>query len=79
MDPGGFCVLIATKSFNMIQLTPFHFHLFEEASPNNVARCLEDRDEDIGQQTVTVHIPEKSGLDVETLKDLTERSGKGEL
>ena len=33
----------------------------------------------IGQQTVTVHIPEGNVLNVETLQDLMERSRKGDL
>lgn len=35
--------------------------------------------EDAGQQTVTVHIPEHNVFDVETLRELMERSRKGEI
>ena len=36
-------------------------------------------EEIVGQQTVTVHIPEQNVFDVETLRALMERSRKGEI
>ncbi len=38
-----------------------------------------DHDEITGQKTVTVHIPERNILDVETLQRLMEQSRTGEL
>lgn len=35
--------------------------------------------EGVDRQTVTVHIPERNVFDVDGLKSLMERSGKGEI